>query len=247
MNVTRSLLVLLVSALPLAADPVGDVRAALDRLNGRDPIRATYELQRTVNNEGKLDNDKSSGKAAVEVEGNPSGYHIVVPRPVLDQVEREQLARDRNPKLTTPTANALRQIDAVETADVLDCAPRIARLIDGAKVVSDAAGTWQGKPVRVLVLRAADRLDSEDAGKVKVAENKITLWLDAEQVPLAVEHMFSAKFSFLVFKGEMRQKKSWHLSRAGNRLIRSRFESTQTTSGMGQKGLETVVATARVH
>lgn len=247
MNVTRSLLVLLVSALPLAADPVGDVRAALERLNGRDPIRVTYELQRSVNNEGKLDNDKSNGKAAVEVEGNPSGYQIVVPRPVLDQVEREQLARDRNPKLPTPTANALRQIDAVETADVLDCAPRLLRLIDGAKVVSDAAGTWQGKPVRVLVLRGADRLDAEEAGRVKVAENKITLWLDAEQVPLAAEHMFSAKFSFLVFKGEMKQKKSWHLSRAGNRLIRARFESTQTTSGMGQKGLETVVATARVH
>lgn len=246
MNVTRCLLVLLFS-LPLAADPVGDVRAALERLNGRDAIRATYDLQRSVNNEGKLDNDKSSGKVTVEVEANPSGYQIVVPRPILEQIEREQLAHDRNPKLPTSTANALREIDAVETSEVLDCAPRIIRLIDGAKVLSDGSGTWQGKPARVLVLRAADRIDAEDASRVKVAENKVTLWLDPENVPVAVEHMFSAKFSFLVFKGEMKQKKSWHLSRAGNRLIRSRFEYTQTSSGMGQKGLETVVATARLH
>lgn len=246
MTPTRLLPILLV-ALPLSGDPLADVRAAVGRLEAREPIRATYELQRTVHNEGKLDNDKFTGKVTVEVEGNASGYHLVIPRPLLDQIEREQMARDRNPKLNTPTANALREIDPVETADVIDFAPRLLRLIDGAKLLSDGPGTWGGKPVRVMVLRAADRLDAEDAGRVKVAENKVTLWLDPENVPLAVEQLFSAKFSFLVFKGETKQKKSWHLSRAGSRLIRSRFELTQTSLGMGQKGQESVVATVRVH
>ena len=31
------------------------------------------------------------------------------------------------------------------------------------------------------------------------------------------------------------------------RLVRTRYESHQTSSGMGQKGNETVVATLRVH
>jgi hypothetical protein len=246
MNATRLLLALLF-ATSLTADPLGDVRSALGRFPGRDTVRATYELQRTVKNEGKFGNDNFSGKIAVDLEASAVGYHIVVGRPLLEQIDREQQARNHNPKLNTPTANALREINAVEAADALDFAPAVLRLIDGAKVVTDAAGTWQGKPARVLILRAADRLDDDDAGKVKVAENKVTLWLDAENVPLAVEHMFNAKFSFLFLKGEMKEKKSWHLARAADRLVRSRFESTQTSSGMGQKGNETVVATVRVH
>lgn len=246
MNVTR-LLIALFFATSLSADPLGDVRSALGRFPGRETLRATYELQRSVKNEGKFGNDNFSGKIAVDLEASSAGYHIVVGRPLLELIDREQQARNRNPKLNTPTANALREINAVEAADALDFAPAVLRLLDGAKVVTDASGTWQGKPARVLVLRAADRLDPDDASKVKVAENKVTLWLDAENVPLAVEHMFNAKFSFLFLKGEMKEKKSWHLSRAADRLVRARFESTQNSSGMGQKGNETVVATVRVH
>jgi hypothetical protein len=246
MKMSRLLLVLLF-AVPLAADPIGDVRAALGRFPARENVRAAYELQRTVKNEGKFGNDNYIGKAGVEIEATAAGYQIVVGHPVLDQVVRERQAHDANPKLPTPTANALHEINALGTADVLDLGPVILRLLDGAKLVSEAAGTWAGKPARVLVLRAADRLDDDDAGKVKVAENKVTLWLDSENVPQAVEHMFAAKFSFLFLKGESRQKTSWHVTRAADRLVRARYEYTQTTSGMGQKGLESVVATVRVH
>lgn len=246
MNPTR-LLPLFLLATSLAADPISDVRTALGRFPARESLRATYELQRSVKNEGKFGNDNFSGKIAVDLEASAAGYHIVVGRPLLDQIEREQQARDHNPKLNTPTASALREINAVEAADALDFAPSVLRLLEGAKLVSDAAGTWAGKPARILILRAADRMDPDDAGKVKVAENKVTLWLDAENVPLAVEHLFNAKFSFLFLKGEMKEKKSWHLARAADRLVRARFESTQNSSGMGQKGNESVVATVRVH
>jgi hypothetical protein len=247
MNVTRLLLVLLLLALPLNADPIGDVRAALGRFTARETVRATYELQRSIKQEGKLGNENFSGKVAVELEAGAAGYHIIVGRTLLDQIEREQEARERNPKLDTPLSSALRAINAVEAADALDFAPHLLRLLEGAKLVSDAGGTWAGKPARVLILRGADKLDPDDAGKVKVAENRITLWLDAENVPLAVEHMTSAKFSFLFLKGEVKEKESWHLARAADRLVRARHESSQISSGMGQKGNESVVATVRVH
>lgn len=234
-------------ALPLAADPLGDVRAAVSKLTAREPIKATYEYQRSVANEGKFGNDKFSGKAVVELEGSDGGYHIVFPRNLLDQVERERVARVRNPGQQTPTANALREIEPVETADALDFGPTLLRLLDGSKLVSDAQGTWAGKPARVLVVRVPDRLDKEDAGRMKIAENKLTLWLGSDLVPLAAEHHLNAKFSFLIFKGEMKEKKSWHLARVADRLVRTRYEAHQNSSGMGQKGNEVVVATLRVH
>lgn len=233
-------------AFPVTADPVADVRSALGRLTGRDPIRATYELQRSTNNEGKFSNEKLSGKVSVELEGDAAGFRVVFPRTLLDQLDREQDAEARNPKQTTPTVSAIQLLDPVETSQALDFAPVLLRMLEGAKIVSDASGTWQGKPSRVMVFRLADE-PHEGAGKVTVAENKLTLWLGADLVPLAAEHIAAGRFSFLIFKGESRRKRSWHLARVADRLVPHRHEFSQTSSGMGQKGNESVVATVRVH
>ena len=238
---------LLLLALPLAADPIGDVRAALGRLPAREPVRATLELQQNVVSEGKFDNDKFGGKVSVELEAGANGFHIVVPPALLTQLDREQDAKVRDPKLKAPTVSALNEIDPADTVDALDFAPTLVRLLDGGKLLSDAAGTWAGKPARVLVVRLTDRIDPDEAKRFKISDNKLTLWLGADLVPLAAEHIFNAKISVLVFKAEVKQKKSWHLARTADRLIRARYESTQTSSGMGQKGNETLVATVRVH
>ena len=106
----KALLVCLALALPLAADPLADVRASLVRLTAREPIKATYELQHAMKSEGKLDNDAVSGKAVVELEGDASGFRVIFPRGVLDQLDREQDANSHNPSLKVPTATALREI-----------------------------------------------------------------------------------------------------------------------------------------
>ncbi|HEX8617640.1 MAG TPA: hypothetical protein VF911_08640 [Thermoanaerobaculia bacterium] len=245
MNVSRLILVFAL-ALPLAADPLTDLRAALGRLTGRDPIRATYELQQSVVNEGKFSGDKFNGKVTLEVEGDANGFRVVFPRVMLDQINREQNAEAKDPKVTTPTLSAAQEFDPIRGAQALDFAPAILRLLEGAKLIGDSAGTWQGKQARVMVFRLADE-PNDGPGKVTIAENKLTLWLGSDLVPAAAEQIFSAKMSFLILKGEARQKKSWHLSRVADRLVAYRHESSQVTSGLGQKGNETLVATVKVH
>jgi hypothetical protein len=233
-------------AASLSADPISDVRTALGRLTARDAIRATYEYQRAVDSGGKFGDEKFSGKAVVELEGDANGFRTVFGRALLDQLENEQTAKTRDPKLKTPTVNTLRELNAVETAEALDFAPVLVRMIQGAKVTSDGAGTWQGKPVRVLVLRLVD--EKEDGpGKVTVLENKLTLWLGADLVPQAAELQEHMKFSVFLIKGEAKQKKSWHFGRVGDRLVHVRHDATQSASGLGQKQNETVTALLRVH
>jgi hypothetical protein len=84
-------------------------------------------------------------------------------------------------------------------------------------------------------------------GKITMLEDKLTLWLGTDHVPLAAEHIRAAKFSFLIFKTEQRTKRSWHYTRSGDRLVGARFEETENVSGMGQKGNDSLIATARIH
>ena len=241
----RRFLVVLFVALPLYADALVDVRGALSRLAGTTPIRATYELQRNETDEGKFANGKYGGKAAVEVEAEGNAFRLVVPRTMLEQVAKELDARAKDPNLPTPTERALNDISTVVASESVDGAPSLLRLLDDAKVMSDASGTWAGKAARVVVLKLADRAP-KGPGKVTFTENKLTLWLGADHVPLAAEHLRSLKFSFLVFKTEQKSKRSWHYGRSGDRLLRARYESNETTSGMGQKGNDVVVATLKV-
>ncbi len=246
MNFLRFALALLL-AVPLAADPLGDVRVALGKLTAGQPIRATYEVQQSVSNAGKFDNNAFTGKAVVELEGGGGDFRVVFPRPLLDQISREQETLMQDVNRPTPTVSALSQIDPVETANAIDFAPTLLRMLHGAKVVSDASSTFQGKPARAMVLRLADRVEKENAGRVKISENRLTLWLGADLIPVGAEHLLNAKFSFLIFKGESKQKKSWYFAQVADRLVRVRHESTESGSGMGQKSHETVVATVKVH
>jgi len=246
MTILRAVLLVALAA-PAVAEPLADVRASLARLTAREPIRATYELQRTGASEGTFGDDKFSGKAIVELEGDASGFRVIYPRPLLDQIEREQQARVRDVKQTTPTVKALSQIVPVETSNAIDFAPELLRMIDGAKLVSDAASTFQGKPARAMVLRLASRLDPDDKGKMKMLEDRLTLWLGQDLVPVGAEHVVHAKFSFLVFRGESKQKKSWYFAHVTDRLVRVRHEATENNSGMGQKANESLIATVKVH
>jgi hypothetical protein len=231
----------------MAADPLTDIRAALGKLTAKESIRATYEVQRSVVSEGKFDNDKVNGKAVVELEGSGGEFRVVIPKPLLEQIAREQEARAHDPEKNTPTVGALTQLDPVDTSTAIDFAPSLLRMLHGAKVVSDAQATFQGKPVRAIVLRLADRIEKEDAGRLKVAENKLTLWLGPDHVPVGAEHLFTAKVSVMILKFEMKQKKSWYLTQVADRLVRTRHESSEKSSGMGQKADEMTVSTVRVH
>jgi hypothetical protein len=242
----RRLLIVLLIALPLHADTLTDIRTALGRLTATSPIRATFELQRNETDEGKFANEKVNGKAAVDVEADGSAFKLVVPRPLLEQISSELDARAKNPDASTPTERALDEISTLMAAEAVDGAPSLLRLMDDAKVVSDAAGTWGGKPARIVILKVADKI-GKTPGKVTISENKLTLWLGTDLVPLAAEHIRNAKFSFLILKSEQKTKRSWHYARSGDRLVRARYELTQTTSGMGQKGTDLTVATVKVH
>ena len=242
----RATLLLLLFAVPLHADGLADVRAALSRLNGRDLIKGTYDVQRVVANDGKFDKTKFTGRAAIEVESDAAGVRLTFSRALLDQVTREQNQEARDPKLSTPTLSAVHAIGPVVAAEVLDFAPRILQKIEGAKVVEDRPAAYAGKPARMVVFHLADK-SGGGMGKVTYSENKLTLWLAADNVPVAAQESVRAKYSFLFFKADATSKRNWTFARVGDRLVNLHFDENEKQSGMGQNGDQSVVGTLRVH
>jgi hypothetical protein len=131
-------------------------------------------------------------------------------------------------------------------AEAIDYAPSFLQMLDDAQVVEDRAGTLAGKQARVVIFRLADKRDM-DVGKMTLLENKLTVWLGTDDVPLAAELVRNAKYSFLIFKAEWKTNRSWHFARIGDRLVRTRDEEREVGSGLGQKGNTVTIATLRVH
>lgn len=242
----RTAILLLLFALPAAADTLTDTRTALSRLGAQQTIRATYEIKRNAANEGRFNNDKFNAAAAVEIESDRNGLRVAFSRALLEQAEREQIAQNRNGKAVTPVLSILSEIEPVGTSTMVDFAPSLLRMIEGAKAMEDRGGTFGGKPAHILILKLADPPDT-GFGKRTYTENRLTLWLDDDRLPLGAELQRTAKFSFLVIRFQSKVKRSWHFSTVGDRLVAVRYEGQESGNGMGQKVNEAVVETVSVH
>ena len=161
---------LLLFAVRVSADPIADVRAALARLTAREAVVRHLRVAEVDRERGEARQREVRGKGDRRAGSRRRGFRIIVPQALLAQIDREREAKIRDPKLNTPTVSALSEIDATKTSDAVDFAPVLLRMLDGAKLVSDAVSTFQGKPARALVLRLVDRLDPDDAGRVKISD-----------------------------------------------------------------------------
>jgi len=242
----RRTLLLLLLAVPAFADTLTDTRTALSRLGAQDAIRATYEIKRNSANEGRFNNDKFNAGVAVEIESDKNGLRVAFSRALLEEAEKEQMARNRDKKATTPVLSVLSDIEPVGTAAVVDFAPQLLRMIEGAKTTEDRGGTFGGKPAHVLILKLADPPE-QGFGKRTFTENRLTLWLNDERLPIGAELQRTAKFSFLVIRFISNVKRSWYFETIGDRLVAVRHESQESGNGMGQKVNESVLETVSVH
>ena len=242
----RRLAILLFIAVPLSADTLIETRSALSRLGAQEAIRATYEIRRNSANEGRFNNDRYNANVAVEIESDRNGLRVAFSRSLLEQAEKEQVARIKNSKTTTPVLNSLSEIEPVGTAAVVDFAPTLLRMIEGAKAVEDRGGTFAGKPAHILILKLADPPE-QGFGKRTYTDNRLTLWLDDARLPVGAELNRTAKFSFLVIRFQSIVKRSWYFATVGDRLVTTRYEAHETGNGMGQKVNESVVETVSVH
>jgi hypothetical protein len=224
----------LLFALTAHADVVTDMRAAVSQLRATKPIHVSIDVQRSRKNEGRFANQQFTGSASLDVIEDDAGLHITFPRALLEKADRESKEHTADPRKTTPTRAAVNDTEVTEIGDAVNFAGPFLRLIDTAAKVSETRGIRDGRSVRVVVLKITPKLPPEATSmfSVKFTEDRMTVWLGDDNIPVAAERMQRGTAGFMFIKGSMMNRSSWTFAHYGDRLVVLRDDS----SGFGQKG-----------
>jgi len=228
----------------LPADALTDLRSTLSQLTATTPVHGTFEVTSTDNNSEEA--HASEGKVTLGFEADGSGLRVVYPKAMLSQAAQEARAEATDPDHQTPVRSGASRVRALHLADLLDAASSLNTELINAQLTEVKAATLQGKPARLLVLKLNPKLSKASSKHVKKIEGSMSVWLASDGVPVAAEQTVYVKASFMLMSFEQNQKESWTYTRAGDRLVATRYEETQKSDGMGQHGTSRVEQTVHL-
>ena len=215
-------------ASPLRADVLGDVRAALGRLQPVATVKARVEIART---ETEKEKPKREKHGRVVAEYGPEGLVLRVAPADLPQ-PRPAGAKARDEAVALDAANALKLLDPAED---------LRRLLDGATFVSDRSETFEGRSIRAVAFRPVADMDEEDRKAVKRYDDLVTLRLETDGTPVSLDRVLDVKVSKLLFSFTVSHRESRRFARHAGRLVTTSASEESSGSGLGQSsGSKTV-------
>jgi hypothetical protein len=214
------------------------MRAAIGQLRATKPIHVSIDVQRSRKNEGRFANQQFTGTASADAVEDEQGLRVTFPRALLERADRESREHTADPRKPTPTRAAINDTEVTDIADSVDFAGPFLRLLASATKVSETRGVREGRPVRIIVLKLTPKLPPEATTifSVKFTEDKMTVWLGDDNVPIAAERIQRGTAGFMFIKGQMTNRSSWTFGRYGDRLLVLRDDSSYAGSGFGQRG-----------
>lgn len=222
------LAVLALSSRPALCDALADLRAALDRAPAGTPVRARVAIART---ETEKEKPKGERKGEAVVEHGPSGLSIhldpaFLPRPGS---KAERKARDEKTVRLEPG----------EALKLIDPGMELRQMLDGATLVSDRPEAFEGKTARTVVFRVVPDLDEEARKAIKRYDDVVTLRLDADDLPVALERTLDLKAKKLLISFTVSVRESRRFTRVAGRLVTSSAREESHSSGLGQESAST--------
>lgn len=244
----RALLSLVFVATAARADVIADMRAALAPLHGTHAIHASLDVQNFRKSEGRFANQQFTGTMSADLTDDESGLRIAFPQAILARVAQEAREHALDPRKPQPTRTTVNDMQPADLAEAVDFAAPFLRLLDVATKVSETRTMRDGKPVRIVVLKLAPKLPPEATSvwNVKFSEDRLTVWVSDENLPVAAEREQKGSAGFLFIKGSMTSRHSWTFTHWFDRLVVTHEESSYSGSGFGQKGEGRIVTTLAI-
>jgi hypothetical protein len=224
---------LLSLTLSLSANGLDDLRAVLAKLRAPEPVKVSLEhsFWKQI-----IDNKKpviSQGRVAAQVEENSLGLRIIWARPTLQQAARELDLQELEPDRATPTRTALKNVDALEVGESLNHAEALLRDLTQAQVQEEKVETWQGRPVKVLVLKLLPKIPDAQRKYMKEVKVEGKVWIGADGFPLAYSSLVAYTGSRLLISFEGGNAQDLQFAKVGNRLLVTKATSEEHNAGFG--------------
>lgn len=230
--------ILLFALLGLAADAqadaIADVRSAISKFNGTDAVKLRVEQTLTTSSDEE-GSKPETGRAVFFVQASSEGISLTYPASEISRADREDRANQQNPDSPTGTRGALSEVNPVQASEFANFAPKLSRLLEKARIVSDQPGSYQGRPVRHLVLSVDPNLSQSQKKHVRDISHQVTLRLGSDNVPIACESSLRVNARFLLIRVQHSTKESWTLSPQGTRLVVTRHVEESGGSAMGRR------------
>lgn len=229
----KLLLLLLATPSLLYADGLGDVRATLLRLKSDQLLRARVEIK-TRRSGGESDKQKQSqGVSTVIVENGPEGLKLIWSPEQIRQSRKAAWEEMTHPDAPKSDIAMLKALEAGQALNLLDAADSLRGVLEKAVLREDKRENYQGKPARLLVFNVELGLNEEERKALKSSDAYLKLWLDSDDVPMAMERDAQAKFSKFLIGFRVHEHDTREYQRAGGRLVISRANHDSSGSGFG--------------
>lgn len=227
------------------ASGLDDLRAALQGLRGVVPIKVMLTAQ--VTTASRDDDDKvrnASGSATLSAEDGPQGLRLAYPREVIAKTVAEGAGRQSDSTAPIPTRNALNQLDYGNVHGMVHAAETLLIRLEGAKLKSERAEAWNGKPARRLSLDLTVPKNQQFVDKQTLT---MEVWVDEAGRPLASRTDAVTKGSaYIVVTFETKSSDERVYNVVGDRLLVVRRDSSGSGSGAGQRGDTKATVTLQV-
>lgn len=222
---------LLLAALPCAADGLSELRGTLGKLQGSEAIHATAEIQNwSQDGEGKKARIKQT-RSTVRIEDGPNGLRLGWTPAQIQAARKESQLKAVNPEAVTPNLDSLSALNGLGATTFLSQSDHLLQQLKGATLLEDRADGYQGKPSRLLVFKLDPVVSADEKSMVKDRKETLKVWLDDHGVPLATEHAMNIKASKFLISFTANNRQVRKLAVLGNRLVVS--DETQENSGSG--------------
>jgi hypothetical protein len=234
-HLLAAFLATLVWALPVQADGLSDLKAALTRLQGQAPLRGHVHVKNEgKTNEGQDDAQSSQGQAQIHFDDGPQGLRLTYPVATLTKASQEEAALATNPKAGAPTSIGLKSLAYSDVLDMARAADTMLRDLTHAVLKSERTDSYLGQPARVLLLEVPRKKAEKFVKKHEIAAE---IWINTDGTPLLGKSTVRIEGSaFLVINFEILTTEEQVFNVVGERLVATKKVIINSGSGAGQKG-----------
>lgn len=240
--IVAAILVLAVITAP--ADPLGDLRATLQKLQSSEPLHARVEIKTRRSGGESHKQNQSESVSTVLVEIGPGGFNLTWSPDQIRQSRKAAWEAISNPDAVRSDLASLKSLEPGDALNLVDAGDPLRRSLEKAVLLEEkASAPYKTKSARLLVFRIQLTLDEEERKALKSSEAVLKLWLDDDGVPIAMDRDIQAKFSKLLIGFRIHEHDTREYQQVGGRLMVTRWTKDSSGSGLGHTEETHIAAT----